>query len=340
MAEAYDNGNEYVRRQREQPVMQRSALPLQRSSQQESGAQLEKKNQGNERAKAESRAAQLEGKHAQLEHATQIALETAFNDTADWQELTTSCKDLIWAISDYEGVKGQPFPETHSYIRLKVRLMERIRIKEAELEKDAIVLPERTALRESPGESTVRSWADLPFRKPSSQTSPRGSTTYDTPRVGLRIANKGSGHVVVVDLVPGTPAEMSGQIYAGDIIEQADGRTLIGMYIADVVALISGGRNSSGTELCMRLLRDSSARITVRIRRADKMEIVPKPQASLRAIPPEPQFTMGQREMGPQPPPRPLAQQPAAPKFMAPPLPSRPSNMQPQRQPAPAPGRH
>ena len=32
---------------------------------------------------------------------------------------------------------------------------------------------------------------------------------------------------------------MSGQLLSGDIIEQADGQTLMGMYMADVVSLIS-----------------------------------------------------------------------------------------------------
>lgn len=197
----------------------------------------------------------------------------------------------------------------------------------------------------------AQAWADLPFQMASSPRSP----TFDTPRVGLRIAHKGSvifhralsarfscalplsippcrqkdhvlcltqfvararlvpiicfcvylapisdfclylcvlvrtfvdqrlqGHVVVVDLVPGTPADLCGQVFAGDIIEQADGENLMGMYISDVVAIISGGRQSAGTYLCLRLLRDSAARITIRIMRHDKMEIAPKPQAPLR----------------------------------------------------------
>jgi hypothetical protein len=45
---------------------------------------------------------------------------------------------------------------------------------------------------------------------------------------------------------------------------------------------LQGGPKSSGTFVCLRLLRDSSARITVRILRQDKMEIVPKPQPSVR----------------------------------------------------------
>jgi hypothetical protein len=153
------------------------------------------------------------------------------------------------------------------------------------------------------------------------------------------------GHVVIIELIPGTPADMSGQLLSGDVIEQADGQTLMGMYMADVVALISvclslpaaslsvcccctlpthaphsghceqasgskdwmllcpscrvllmpmcsrrhallralqGGPKASGTFVCLRLLRDSAARITVRILRQDKMEIVPKPQPSVR----------------------------------------------------------
>jgi len=149
-------------------------------------------------------------------------------------------------------------------------------------------------------------------------SSPR-SPTFDTPRVGLRIAHKGSvmnnmlrfrsiitmrlpcwaplfsltlngfaeqGHVVVVDLVPGTPADHCGQVFAGDIIEQADGENVTGMYISDVVSIISGGRHSAGTYLCLRLLRDSAARITIRILRQDKLEIVPKLQAPLREVAP------------------------------------------------------
>ena len=45
----------------------------------------------------------------------------------------------------------------------------------------------------------------------------------DTPRVGLRISKKQSGQVVVVDVIPGTPAQVSGQVHAGDVVEQADG---------------------------------------------------------------------------------------------------------------------
>jgi hypothetical protein len=45
---------------------------------------------------------------------------------------------------------------------------------------------------------------------------------------------------------------------------------------------LQGGPKASGTFVCLRLLRDSAARITVRILRQDKMEIVPKPQPSVR----------------------------------------------------------
>ncbi len=56
-----------------------------------------------------------------------------------------------------------------------------------------------------------------------------------TPDAGAFV----QGHVVIVELIPGTPADMSGQLLSGDVIEQADGQTLMGMYMADVVALIS-----------------------------------------------------------------------------------------------------
>ena len=49
------------------------------------------------------------------------------------------------------------------------------------------------------------------------------SPAMDTPRVGLRISKKQSGQVVVVDVIPGTPAQVSGQVHAGDVVEQADG---------------------------------------------------------------------------------------------------------------------
>ena len=163
--------------------------------------------------------------------------------------------------------------------------------------------------------------------------------------------------MVIVDLVPGTPAEMSQQVFAGDIIEQADGQNLMGKYISDVVSIISvpsplpielhadafkwmcikntlvsdsivvfhkripdlslyqGGRHSGGTFVCLRLLRDSSARITVKILRQDKREIVPKPQASMR-----PQIVPRLRLDAAIAPCRP------APVEFGPPLPPRPQN--------------
>ena len=43
--------------------------------------------------------------------------------------------------------------------------------------------------------------------------------------MGLRISKKQSGQVVVVDVIPGTPAQVSGQVHAGDVVEQADGQS-------------------------------------------------------------------------------------------------------------------
>jgi hypothetical protein len=101
-------------------------------------------------------------------------------------------------------------------------------------------------------------------------------------------------------------------VHPGDVIEQADGKVLVGLHLHDAVAVISvkrpqtrslslhGGHIShaekvtstlssfgfyfqgtpwsSGSYVCLRILRDSAARITVRILRSDKMEMVASPQ--------------------------------------------------------------
>ena len=124
-----------------------------------------------------ARASHLDKIYQELENATQIALESAFKDKAGLFELEASCSNLSEAINEYEILKGQAFQDTHSYIRLKNRLIERIIcMKDAESEQ---------LMRES----SFKSWADMPFAMASS--SPR-TPSFDVPRVGLRIAHKGS----------------------------------------------------------------------------------------------------------------------------------------------------
>lgn len=118
---------------------------------------------------AKTRASQLDMVYQELESATQVALETAFNDKvrcqshadtfvwlsvlththtclrtpshapvrrhqADLHELQIACNKLSAMISEYEHIKGQAFSDTHSYIRLKKRLADRIRVMTTETE--------------------------------------------------------------------------------------------------------------------------------------------------------------------------------------------------------------
>ena len=98
---------------------------------------------------ASSRVAKLDHLYHQLEQASQMALETAFNQNALLDELSASCTKLTvvscvnfthaWppkailisaeqVIREYEDVKGISFADSHSYIRLKNRLADRVKV--------------------------------------------------------------------------------------------------------------------------------------------------------------------------------------------------------------------
>lgn len=50
------------------------------------------------------------------------------------RELQAAYTMLRTKISEYEHIKGQAFPDSHSYIRLRTRLVDRIRVMTTNME--------------------------------------------------------------------------------------------------------------------------------------------------------------------------------------------------------------
>ena len=61
-------------------------------------------------------------------------MRTRVAQQAGLRELQAAYTMLRNKISEYEHIKGQAFPDSHSYIRLRTRLVDRIRVMTTNME--------------------------------------------------------------------------------------------------------------------------------------------------------------------------------------------------------------